>query len=1442
MHILNFGYADWRGNQYDTFCKTTESIAYNRGILARRFTNQNSGKVITVFCAQHTEDFIPNSVNTGIAFVPTDEKVKKACKIAYLGWYKKYNNLVFTMEEFEDPGNYVMQKDYEFTQQLIWEALEQSNARFINENIQKEYEQFKSNIFKRLEEIEQKPSFNEKTINLDAGVEKIITDENNILKEYSSIDKEVNGVRLVHNLGENTLKIKSQENRNIKQINLSEDVLKNLGLIKEETKNNNTSIYFEFSSGVQNQIYSLNYNSPVSLSLNLQITQYGNLELKKVNNEGNLIDGAIFEITGPESYKKEVTVKNGIIKLERLKIGTYTIKEKTAPYGYLLDTKSYNIEVKTNQTTTQAIVNNEPTGTIQVVKKSTQGDLIKDTIFKVTACEEIKNAAGTKTYYTKGQIVANIKTDSKGLAKISNLPLGKYVVEETKAEAGYLLDLTKHNITLSYKGQTEKIVLESFEKVDTTPTGEIKVYKTDKLNNKLKGAQISLYAREDIRNVAGTKIWYKKGNLIAKTITNEKGEAVFSNLHLGHYYVKETNAPDGYLLNTKEFDVELKYKDQTTKVVYLDVSSLINEEPKGTITIIKKDSKTGSVPQGDAIFKGAVYKVYAKEDIYNKAKTKKFYSKGDLVATRTIDENGRTEDIKDLPLGEYVVKEETASLGYMIDNKEYEVNLLYKNQNTKVISNITTSLEKVKEMGVHIFKTCIENNSIENSGLEGAEFTIKLNSAVERAYKQGYAYAEVWNGIDENGNKVNVDIKRVAQAQAIAKTYEVIKTDSEGNAYTKKLLPYGKYIVKETEAPLGYKSTVDFTFLITDDENEIEEIAKKTKHLVINNVQLGTYIKLIKKDLKTEKLVTLNSTTFEIKAVEDIYDRASNELIFKKGEVISQKIGNTTYTSFTTNADNIIIPDNSYYSKNDNKSEVTTPLKLPIGSYEIIEKKVPDGFLQLDKAVTFEIKDVKDYNTDKDGEFVKEIVIKNEQPTATIKLNKTIAIRDDVDTSLIDISDLSGIEFILLAKEDIIDKRDGSKIYKKGQEIKKYNLTKDGKLTITDLPIGGYEIVETKTLEGLVLNKLKYEIKFEQKDLTTKVYVEKLNISNDTSVVEFSKADVTGDKELKGAKLSVLDSENNVIDEWTSTDKTHKIEGLKIGKEYMLKEEIAPDGYVKATSVKFTIDDTNKIQKVNMIDKIVLISKTDITNVEELEGAELEVIDEDGNVVDKWISTKEPHKVKGLEEGKTYILKEITAPYGYKITEEIKFDVTTDKDTQKIEMKDMQILKNVKLVKKDFETKEIIKENFTFGIYEDLECLKLIKEIKSNKDEGTILFDNLKYGTYYIKEIEEPTGYLISNEIIKFEVNDKGIFVNEKQVEEKDGVCSIEFLNNKIPVIETTTKIQTSDELNIGLWTTCLVISFVAAVIIVSLVIKDKNKQKIYIGKIKSNKYNKKIF
>lgn len=117
---------------------------------------------------------------------------------------------------------------------------------------------------------------------------------------------------------------------------------------------------------------------------------------------------------------------------------------------------------------------------------------------------------------------------------------------------------------------------------------------------------------------------------------------------------------NGYLLDDTVYSFELTYVDQYTEVVYANATRK-NEEPTAELEIIKVDSETGGVPQGDASFENALYNLYADEDIYNVAKTVKYYSKGDLVATRTMDKKGNTEKITDIPLGRYKLKEEKSS-------------------------------------------------------------------------------------------------------------------------------------------------------------------------------------------------------------------------------------------------------------------------------------------------------------------------------------------------------------------------------------------------------------------------------------------------------------------------------------------------------------------------------------------------------------------------------------------------------------------------------------------------------------------------------------------------------------------------------------------------------------------------------------------------------------
>ena len=172
----------------------------------------------------------------------------------------------------------------------------------------------------------------------------------------------------------------------------------------------------------------------------------------------------------------------------------------------------------------------------------------------------------------------------------------------------------------------------------------------------------------------------------------------------------------------------------------------------------------------------------------------------------------------------------------------------------------------------------------------------------------------------------------------------------------------------------------------------------------------------------------------------------------------------------------------------------------------------------------------------------------------------------------------------------------------------------------------------------------------------------KLNL---TTEVQISKIDATTSEELPGAKLIVKDSTGKVVDTWTSTNEVHVIKNLKPGK-YTLTEEIAPEGYILSTeTVEFEVKLDGTVTKVVMENmpaekNPIYISKKDITTGEELAGAHLELKDEEGNLIEAWVSANESHMIEELKAGK-YFLTETLAPEGYELsTETVEFVVKAD--------------------------------------------------------------------------------------------------------------------------------------------------------------------------------------
>lgn len=905
------------------------------------------------------------------------------------------------------------------------------------------------------------------------------------------------------------------------------------------------------------------------------------------------------------------------------------------------------------------------------------------------------------------------------------LGYGKYKIVETKSPEGYLL--TSYDAALISK---------EFFVSDDTATVEVPVanypflgsFKIQKNDNELKEAYAqgdsNLQTTFEIINASAHPVTVLnhtyavgeaidiEGNGSTTFTTDENGfyQSAEKILPYGTYTINEINPPLGHNSDgTTSYTFSIRNHGEYVDATY----KIFNDVVRGGFKIQKNDIDYDTRSQGDTNLQ-ATFEIINKSnadvlvDVNGDGildKDSERFAPNAKITDFTTDENGYYETSSDfLPYGTYQINETVPPVGYTQDGtitKTFEV------RNEDEISDLTYEIFNRVDYGkFSIHKVGAASSSDWADPEKDVEFVAVLSSKIGEG-KPYATFEDAYNAIAAAGK--TGDIKD-ADGNIILTVHEyaVVKTDDAGNA-TSNDLAYGTYTIKQTS---HVEDTVDVTSEATF---VVKEDGQATVAYTATNSPMKYRIHIVKKDADTGKTVALNSAEFKIY---QLTDRKGN----KVNQYVKQKVGLFTYDTFKTNSDNTGLGlvntfTGTYTDSNDDKGSITTPLELESGTYRLEEVKTPEGYLLLDEPVEFTVKESTITTRDDDGDAIIVVEAVDNKPHGTLEINKQLEDYDYDQSLLRDGFDYSTIKFELRAAEDIIDPADGSTLTAKGDiaknvygtEVGSIALNADGTASVTDLPMGKYTLKETAVPAGVVLDSTEREVEFKQEDTdaqhkTYKVVFaddaeitdwkdkSKVQTANDAIVnkvtkVEISKKTVTGDDELEGATLTVKDSNGDVVLDkdgneltWVSGDHPHKIEGLHINEAYTLEETVAADGYVKATSIEFKVNEDGSVTPVTMIDKMVTVSKVDMGG-KEVKGAEMSVTDTDGNVIDSWTSDGTEHKVNGLEEGKKYILNENTAPAGYVKATSIPFEVSGADENgvkvdQAIDMTDKKVTLN----------------------------------------------------------------------------------------------------------------------------------------------------------------------
>ena len=1103
--------------------------------------------------------------------------------------------------------------------------------------------------------------------------------------------------------------------------------------------------------------------------------------IKKDKGSNALLAGAVYGIYADEVCTKLIkkmpaTNAKGESEVKITKTqDTVYLREISGPSGYVLDTKAYGVKLVVGQTASKNLTDKEQKGALTIYKEGevltgatvTEDGVtftyekrkLKGAVYSVYAGADIKAADGTLIYKKGALVKDNLVTGDDGSVTLKDLYLGTYTVTETKAPDNYVCKGESKTVELVYAGQTVEVQTGSATFLNERQKAAVRVEKQDEeTKNPLSGGIYGLYAAEDIKVDGKTVV--PKGTLIEKATTGADGKASYkAELPINYSYsIREIQAPELYLRNSEDtYTFTFKFtNDKEEKVNFSH--TFTNKRVNATIDLVKEDSKTGNSAQGDAVFEGAIYGLYAREDInHPDGRSGVLYKKDEQVATLTTDNAGKAS-VSNLYLGKYYLKEITPPVGYLLDEEEHDVNCNYEGDQVETVKRNTVSKEDVIKQPFQLIKAA-DNDKTDADLLKGAGFSAYLISSLTVKDDGSYDFT----------NATPIVLTEDGKTEMF--------TDERGYACSIPI-PYGRYIVRETTTPHNFMPVDDFIVTVTENSSTPQVWR------VLLDDEFKAKLKIVKQDDETKQPVLLANTEFKV------YDLDAKKYVEQV----------TTYPN--------TVVHKSYFT--DENGYLILPESLKCGNYRIEEVSAPDGYTQNTQYVEIKVDKNTAYQMDSvSGDAIITVTYENHPVKGKLVIHKSgETLKSFKKDFVYEETSLEGAEFEIYAAEDIftpdhqVDEQGNRHvIYAKDTLVKTVTTNKNGEAVIKDLPLGKYRVKETKAPAGFVLNPDSQEVSFIYKDQNTPEIEEKLEFSNERQKVELSveKQDAETGKALKGATFGLYNKEaissgdkvivkaDTLLQEITSNEKGKAAFtlDLPLGR-YYVKELQAPAGYVSSDEI-LEFDATYQGQDVKTIKlksvkknqpTTVEVTKADITTGTELDGASMSVLDKDGNVIDSWTSVKDsPHVIKRLQVGKTYILREELAPYGYLRATDVEFTISDTAEVQKVKMEDEVPVARLLVNKKgEFldsvslldNAKGMIEHLFnyvtgnltdvTFNVYA-AEAIRAADGVSADyyaADElvgsittdgnGIAQMDNLPLGRYYIVEKETSHGYVLDNE------------------------------------------------------------------------------------------------